>query len=104
MIELNKISSIEAKLDALMNKVCMQERRNRSAHLVRTVEDKQRVFNDEGLTQDGPYHHKEIQFINGNRSDNFKPNTNLPAHYTLALRTYENFSYGPTARQGQGPL
>ena len=96
MIELNKMSTIEAKLDALMNKVCMQERSNRSIHLIRTMEDQQRVLNDEGLAQDGPYQQEEVQFINGNRSYNFKINTNLPTHEAPALRNHENFSYGPT--------
>ena len=59
MIELNKMSAIEAKLDALMNKVYMDERSNRSAHLVGTVEDQQRVLND-GLAQDGPYQQEEV--------------------------------------------
>ena len=49
VIELNKMSAIEEKLDTLMNKVCMQERSNRSAHLVGTMEDQKRVLNDEGL-------------------------------------------------------
>ena len=53
VIELNKMLAIEAKLDTLMNKVCMQEISNRSAILV--VEYQQRVFNDEGLAQDDPY-------------------------------------------------
>ena len=55
MIELNNLSAIEEKLDALMNKVSMQERSNRSAHLVGTMEDQQKVLNDEGLAQYGPY-------------------------------------------------
>ena len=101
VIELNKMSAIKAKLDALMNKVSMQERSNQSAHLVGIVEDQQKVLNDEGLAQDGPYQLEEVQFINGNRSYNFKPNTNLPTHYTLALRNHETFSYGPVAQQGQ---
>ena len=100
VIELNKMSAIEAKLDELMDKVSMQERSNRSAHLVGTVEEQQKVLNDEGLTQDGPYQQEEVQFINGNRSYNFKPNTNLPTHYTPALRNHENLSYGPAAQQG----
>ena len=50
MTKLNKISVIEAKLDAMMNNVCMQKRSNRSAYLIRIVEDQQRVFNDEGLS------------------------------------------------------
>ena len=55
MIERNKMLAIKAKLDALMNKVCMQERSNWSAHLVGTVEDQQKVLNNEGLAHDGPY-------------------------------------------------
>ena len=60
MIELKKMLAIEAKRDALMNKVSMQERSNRYAHLVGTVEDQQRVLNDEGLAQDGPYQQEEV--------------------------------------------
>ena len=67
VIELNKMSAIEVKLDALMNKISMQERRNQSAHLVGIVEDDQRVLNDEGLANDGPYHVEEFQFVNGNK-------------------------------------
>ena len=81
-----------------MNKICMRERSNRSTHLVGTVEDQQKVLNDEGLAQDGPYQQEEVQFINGNRSYNFKPNTNLPSHYTPALGNHENFSYGLAAQ------
>ena len=66
-----------------------------------TVEDQQGVLNDEGLSQDGPYHQEEVQFINGNRSYNFKLNTNIPTHHTPTLRNHENFSYGPAAQQGQ---
>ena len=95
VIELNKMTVIETKLDALMNKVSIQERRNQFAHLVETVEDEQRVLNDEGLANDGPYHVEEVQFVNGNRSYNLKPNTNLLTHYTLALRNHEIFSYAP---------
>ena len=98
MVELNKMLTIEAKLDALMNKVSMQERRNQYVHLVGTMEDKEKVLNDEGLANDGPYHVEEVQFVNGNRSYNFNPNTNLPTHYTLALRNHENFSYGPAVQ------
>ena len=100
MIELNKMSIIEAKLDTLMNKVNIQERSNLSAHLVGTVEEQQKVLNDEGIAQDGPYQQEEVHFINGNRSYNFKPNTNLPTNYTLALRKHENFSYRLAAQQG----
>ena len=92
VIELNKMLAIEAKLDALINKVSMKKRRNQYAHIVGTVEDEQRVLNDEGLGNDGPYHVEEVQFINDNRSYKFKPNTNLPTHNTPTLRNHENFS------------
>ena len=104
VIEMNKMSAMDAKLDALMNKVCMQKRSNQFSHLVGTVEGQQRVLNDEGLAQDGPYQQEEVHFINGNRSYNLKPNTNLPPHHTPALRNHDNFSYGTAAQQGQRPM
>ena len=42
--------------------------------------------------------------MGGNISYNFKPNNNLPTHYTLALRNHENLSYGGRAQQGQRPM
>ena len=51
------------------------------------------MHSDEVLANKGPYQVEEAQFVNGNMSYNFKPNTNLPTHYTLALRNHENFSY-----------
>ena len=54
-----------------------------------------------GLAHDGPYQVEEAQFMGGNKSYNFKPNTNLPTHYTPTLRNHENFSYGGGAQQGQ---
>ena len=83
IIELNKMSAIKAKLDALMNKMSNQERRNQSAHQVGTVEGgEHKNITDEGLTHEGPYQVDEAQFANGNRSYNFKPNTN-PLHTNI---------------------
>ena len=48
----------------------------------------------------GPYQVKEAQLVNGNNSYNFKPNLNLPTHYTPTLRNHENFLYGGGAQQG----
>ena len=47
-----------------------------------------------GLAHEGAYEVDEVQYINGNRSYNFKPNNNLPTHYTPTLRNHENLSYG----------
>ena len=66
-----------------------------STHEVGTVEGNEQ----KSIIDEGPYQIEETQFIN--RSYKFKPNTNLPTHYTLALRNHENFSYGSGAHQGQ---
>ena len=96
------MTAIEAKLDALMNKMGNQERRMHSAHDVGMVErNEQKSSAEEGLAHEGPYQVEEAQFLNANRSYNFKPNLNLPTHYTPSLRNHENFSYGPATQEGQ---
>ena len=105
VIESNRMTAIEAKLDALMINLGNQERRMHSAHEVGTVEgNEQKNSADEGLAHEGPYQVEEAQFVNGNRSYNFKPNLNLLTHYTPALRKHENFSYGGGAQQGPRPV
>ena len=66
-----------------------------SEHEVGIMEgNEQKGITDEGLAHEGTYQVEEAQFMRGNKSYNFKPNNNLPTHYTLALRNHENFSYG----------
>ena len=70
-----------------------------------TVEEgEQKCIVDEELAHEGPYQVEEAQYGNGSRSYNFKPNNNLPTHYTLALRNHENFSYGSGVQQGPRPV
>ena len=96
------MTSIEAKLDALIINMGNHDRRMHSAHEVRTVDDSEkRISAEEGLTHKGPCQVKEAQYLNANRSYNFKPNLSLPSHYTPTLRNHENFSYGGGAHQGQ---
>ena len=58
--ELNRMAAIEAKLDALMNKMGNQERRMHLAHEVRTVEEsEQKSSAEEGLAHEGPYQVEE---------------------------------------------
>ena len=103
VIELNRMIAIEAKLDALMNKIKNYERRIHSANEVGTVDENEKSNSaKEGLTHEGPYQVKEAQYLNANISYNFKPNLNLQTHYT-PLRNHENFSYGGGAQQGQRP-
>ena len=96
--------AIEAKLDALMNKMGNNERRMRTTLEVGTIDEgERRKSAKEGLNHEGPYQVEEAQYLNANRSYTFKPNLNLPTHYTLALKNHENFSYGGGAQQGQRP-
>ena len=88
MIDLNIMTAIEAKLDALMNKMGNQDSRMHSAHEVGTVDgNEQKNSVDEGLAHEGPYQVEEAQFLNANRRYNFKPNLNLLTYYTPTLRT-----------------
>ena len=90
MIKLNKMTAIEAKLDALMSRLGNQERRVHVAHEVGTVEEGEyKCIADEGLTHKGSYQMEKAQYVSGNRSYNFKPNNNLPTHYTPeTMRTF----------------
>ena len=72
MIELNKMSTIEAKLDALMSKLCNQERRSHSLKEVGTLEGVEQKCVDEGLAHESPYKVGEVQYLNSNRSYNYK--------------------------------
>ena len=95
MIELNKMSAIEAKLDALIHRV---DKRMHSAHEIGAVERERRVNNTEGRAEEGSYAVEEANYLNEQIAYHFKPNPNLPTHYTPALRNHENFSYGRGAQ------
>ena len=104
MIELNRKTAIEAKLDALMNKMGNHKRRMHSANEVGIVDENEKMNStEERLTHEGPYQVEKAQYLNANRSYNFKPNLKLLTHYTPTLRNHENFSYGGGAQQGQRP-
>ena len=104
MLELNWMTAIEAKLDALMGKMGNHERRMHSANEVGTIdENEKRDSAEEGLDNEGPYQVEKAHYLNATRSYNFKPNLNLPTHYTPALKNHENVSYGGGAQQGHRP-
>ena len=77
------MSATEAKLDTIMNRINNQEIRGYSFNEGGVVEGVgQKCATNEGLDHDGPYQVEEAQFVNGNKSYNFKLNNNLPTHYT----------------------
>ena len=89
------MTTIEGKLDALMNKFGNNERRIHTKLEVGTVDEGEKINSaDEGPIHEGSYQVKEAQCLNANKSYTFRPNLNLPTHYTPTLRNHENFSYG----------
>ena len=104
VIELNKMTTIEAKIDAIMNIMNNHAKRIQLVNEVGTMNRvEQNNLVDQGLSYEGAYQVDEVQYINGNISYNFKPNNNLPTHYTLALSNHENLSYGGGMQQGPRP-
>ena len=102
LIELNRMTAIEAKLDAVMNKLGSNERRMHTAHEVGEVKEGIRS-SVEGPIEDEPYQFEKTNYMSEQRSYHFKPNPNLPTHYTPTLRNHENFSYGGGAQQSPRP-
>ena len=92
MLELNKMTAIEVKLDVLMTRMNNQEMRSHLENAVGIEKGgEQKCMTDEGLAHEGPYQVKEARFVGGNISYNFKPNNNLPTHYTPTLRNIRIF-------------
>ena len=94
VIELNKMTVMEAKLDAIMHKLGNQEKRMHSAHEIGVVEIDGIKRSAEGPIDEDPHQVEEAKYLNEQRSYHFKPNPNLPIQYTPALRGHENFSDG----------
>ena len=61
VIELNQMTAIEVKLDALMSKMGNHERRMHSANEVGIVDENEKRNNvKEGLAHEGPYQVEEV--------------------------------------------
>ena len=99
LIGLDRTTSIEAKLDAVMNKLGSNEKRMHTAHEVGAVREGRRN-SAEGYEEEEPYQVEETKYMNEQRSYQFKPNPNFLTHYTPALRNHGNFLYGGGAQQG----
>ena len=98
--ELSKMTAMEAKLDSIMNKMDKQERKKHTAHEIGAVEREAMRRNVEIPKEEDAYEVEEAKYMNEPRNYHFKPNPNLPTHYSPALRNHENFSYGEGAAQG----
>ena len=100
LMKLNKMTAMEAKLDVIMQKLGNQEKRMHSGHEIGAVERNGIRRSAEGPIDEDLYQVEEANYLNEQRSNHFKPNPNLPEHYTPALRGHEKFSYGGGASQG----
>ena len=99
LIGLDRTTAIEAKLDAIMNKLSSNERRMHTVHEVGAVKEGRRD-SAEGYEEEEPYQVEETKYMNEQRSYHFKTNPNLPTHYSPTLRNHEKFSYGEGVQQG----
>ena len=107
VMELSKMTAMEAKLDAIMHRMDNQKRKMHTAHEIGAVERELMRRSADVPTEEDSYGAEEVNYVNEQRSYHFKPNPNLPTHYNPALRNHENFSYGGGAlhdlRQGHHP-
>ena len=90
LIGLDRTTAIEAKLDAVMNNMSINETRMHNAHEVGAVREGRRN-NAEGYEEEELYQVEEVQYLNANKSYTLKPNPNLPTHYSPALQNHESF-------------
>ena len=64
VIELNKMNSMEVKLDAIMHRLGNQEKRMHSAHEIRVVERDGIRSSVEGPIDENPYQVEEAKYLN----------------------------------------
>ena len=101
-MELSKMTTMEAKLDAIMHRMDKEERKMHTAHEIGAVERELMRRSADEPTEEDSYGAEEVKYVNEQRSYHFKPNPNLPTHYNPALRNHENLSYGGGALHGPG--
>ena len=73
-----------------------------TAHEIGAVEREQMRISAKVPTEEDSYGDEEVKYVNEPRNYHFKPNPNLPTHYSPALRNHENFSYGGGHYKAQG--
>ena len=100
VMELSKMTAMDAKLDAIMHMMDKQERKMHTTHEIGAVEREAMRRSTEIPKEEDAYEVEEANYVNEPRSYQFKMNPNLPTHYSPALRNHENFSYGGEAAQG----
>ena len=100
ILELSKMTAMEAKLDAIMHRMDKQEKKTYTAHEIGVVERELLKGSADRAVDEQFYDAEEVKYLGKPRNYHFKPNTNLPTHYHPELRNHENLSYGGGASQG----
>ena len=100
ILELSKMTAMEANLDAIMHRMDKQEKKTYTAHEIGAVERELLKGSADRAVDEQFYDTKEVKYLGEPRNYHFKPNTNLPTHYHPALSNHENLSYGGGASQG----
>ena len=90
MARINRVSSLEAKFDALMTRLNQQ---NPKGPIMGEIKYMQAQG---AMMANPPYQVEEVNYVS-NRGYTFRPNNNLLSHYHPGLRNHENFSYGNEA-------
>ena len=103
VMELSKMTAMEAKLDAIMHRMDKKERKMHNAYEIGAVEKELMRRSVDVPIEEDSYGAEEVKYLNEQRSYHFKPNPNLPTHYNPALRNHDNFSYGGGALHGPRP-
>ena len=86
LIEVDRMSSLEVKFDALMTRLNQQDPRELTIGEIAYMEAQG------ALMANPPLQIEDANYVN-KKSYTFRPNNNLPSHYHPGLRNHENFSY-----------
>ena len=100
VMELSKMTAMEAKLDGIMHRIDKQERKMHTTHEIGAMEREAMRRSAEIPTEEDSYGVEEVKYMNEPRNYHLKPNPILPTYYSPARRNHENFSYGGGAAQG----
>ena len=85
-MELRKMTTMEAKLDAIMHRMDKQERKMHTAHEIEAVERELMRRSADVPIEEESYGAEEVKYVNEPRNYHFMPNPNLPTHYSPGLR------------------
>ena len=87
ILELDRVSSLEAKFEALMTKL------NQQTHGEPSMGEIAYMKAQEAIRENSTSQLEEANFVN-NTAYVFQPNNNLPTYYHARLKNHENLSYG----------